>query len=106
MPVQEIMETFGVSRYFVLLAKRLAKGNNLFSILPPKKGKTLSDEVVSTVEEFYRDPINSRVLPGARDTVRVEVAKGQFVTKQKLLVLDNLKELHLAYKEQYKGTDK
>ena len=97
MTVQEIMKTFGVSRYFVSLAKRLATDNNLFSILPPKKGKTLSDEVVSTVKEFYRDTINSQVLPGARDTVRVEVAESQFVTKQRLLVLDNLKDREIGF---------
>lgn len=63
-----------------------------------KCGKTLSEETVKLVKDFYESDEVSRLMPGKKDFVSVVTDKGR-VHVQKRLVLNNLDELYKCFKE-------
>ena len=96
--IKRTMEEFGVSKYLVRFVKCLVSDQKtVFPEIMPKKGKRLSQDLVDRVQEFYRDPNNSRELPGKRDCISVKEPSGERVLKQKRLVLGNLKELYKVF---------
>ena len=54
----------------------------------------IADEVVSLVHDFYQDDEFTRLLPGSKDVVSV----GYKIHQQKRLLLCNLKELYIEFK--------
>ena len=52
------------------------------------------------VQQLYEDDEFSRMCPGQKDFVSVRI-DGKKVQKQKRLLLNNLKEMHSAYKSKY-----
>lgn len=64
-----------------------------------KHGKSLSDETVKMIKNFYESDEVSRLMPGKKDFVSVKGIEGR-VHIQKRLVLSNLKELYKCFKEQ------
>ena len=90
-------EYFGVSEYLIRTARELKKNNGILSKLAPKKGKKISQETIDLVQAFYQDDEFSRQLPGKKDCVSIR--KKEY--KQKRLVLCNLHELYVAFKEKY-----
>ena len=62
---------------------------------PQKKGKAMAQETIDLVHDFYQNDEYSRQLPGKKDYMSIQ--KG--VHKQKQLVLCNLHELSVAFKE-------
>ena len=93
----EVASFFNVSEYMVREARKVAKSKGIFESPDPKKGWTLSDDVIKDVLMFFEDDEYSRLMPGTKDYVSV----GKRVHKQKRLLLCNLKELYSAFKEKY-----
>ena len=90
-------EIFEVSERTVQKARDLEEEHGVFFLPPPRKGKSTATETIHKVLEFYQNNENSRILPGIKD--RVSIKKN--VYQQKRLILCTLKELYLAYKENY-----
>lgn len=65
-----------------------------------RAGKTLPDSTITKINDFYNDDSISRIMPGIKDTVSVEV-DGERVKVQKRLLLMDLKELHMLFKESH-----
>jgi hypothetical protein len=64
----------------------------------PKTGCRIEAAVVKKVEEFYLSEEISRTMPGKKDTISV-LAEGSRKTLQKRLILCNLKEAYVQFKE-------
>ena len=60
-------------------------------------GKILTEEAINLVESLYQDDEYSRPMPGRKDFVSISCN----VHMQKRLVLCNLKELYIAFKNSY-----
>ena len=82
-------------RVFNLICKRVEakKGDPCTTF--QKKGKAMAQETIDLVHAFYEDDEYRKQLPGKKDYVSIQ--KG--VHKQKRLVLFNLHELFVAFKE-------
>lgn len=93
----DIQNFFESSRRQVDNACELKEQKGILSLLDPKIGRGLTEEVKKRVEAFYVDETNVRILPGIKDCV--SVSKGEKV--QKRLILCNLRELFTLYKNQY-----
>ena len=85
---------FGVSEYLIRTARDLKKVGGILAIPEPKRGKSLPQETLDKVRQFYEDDEYSRQMPGKKDCVSVGGT-----THQKRLVLCNLSELYAAFKE-------
>ena len=88
---------FSVSEYLIRKARELKHEKGILAVPNPKRGKTLLAETVLLVTAFYEDDEYSRQLPGKKDCVSI----GNKQYKQKRLVLCNLKELYIAFKEKH-----
>ena len=86
---------FGVSEYLIRSARELKQRKGILAQASQKKGKAMAQETIDLVHAFYQDDEYSRQLPGKKDYVSIQ--KG--VHKQKRLVLCNLHELFVAFKE-------
>ena len=93
---KKVSNVFEVSERLVRDAKQQEIQNGIFSLPPPRKGKTLSSETVEKVTKFYENNKNSRIMPGIKDRVSVR----KHVYQQKRLLLCTLKELYSLFKEQ------
>ena len=67
----------------------------MLAISPIYKGKSLSEETEQCLKEFYDSNEFSRIMPGKKDYVSI----GKNIHRQKKLILCNLKELYVAFKE-------
>ena len=67
---------------------------------PSKSGRTLSPDVIDLIKGMYEDDQFSRMCPGKKDFMSVRM-DGARVLKQKRLLLINLKELYVQFKEQH-----
>jgi len=92
-------EYFNVSEYLVRTARDLKKSQGVLAKPFTKKGKKLSEETLELVLNFYEDDEYSRLMPGKGDYVSAKDENGISVHKQKRLVLCNLRELYVAFKE-------
>jgi hypothetical protein len=93
----KVVNEFKVSEYMVRQARKLKQEKGILAIPDPKKGKTLSENTVKLVTDFYENDENSRVLPGTKD--RVSIKKNVYM--QKRLILSNLRELYSSFKWEY-----
>lgn len=94
---EKVMKEFNVSEYIVRQARKLKREKGILAIPDPKKGKTLSENTIKLVTDFYQNDESSRVLPGAKDKVSVK----KNVYMQKRLILCNLRELYSCFKWEY-----
>ena len=94
---KDCAEYFNVSEYLIRSARNLKQKKGILAKPDPKKGKTMSQQTIDLVHAFYQDDEYSRQLPGKKDFV--SIAKG--VHRQKRLILGNLHELYVAFKEKY-----
>ena len=85
---KRIREEFNASDYMVRTVKKLVSEKGILSNPNQKGGKTLSTDTVDEVKAFYRSDDISRVMPGKKDFVSVNVNGGR-VHAQKRLVLCN-----------------
>ena len=93
--IREVKTVFDVTEYQAKKARQLFHDKGLLAMPPAYQGKKLSKEVEEAVSAFYENDQFSRCMPGKKDCV--SIAKHVFV--QKRLILSNLKELFLAFKE-------
>ena len=87
-------EYFGVSEYLIRSARELKQRKGIL-VQPSQKKVAMAQETIDLVHAFYEDDDYSRQLPGKKDYVSVQ--KG--VHKQKRLVVCNLNELFVAFKD-------
>ena len=86
---------FRVSEYLILSARELKRRRGILAQPSQKKGKAMAQETIDLVHAFYEDDKYSRQLPGKKDYISIQ----KDVHKQKWLVLCNLHELFVAFKE-------
>ena len=88
-------EYFGVSEYLIRSARELKQRKEIRAQPSQKKGKALAQETIDLVHAFHEDVEYSRQLSGKKDHASIQ--KG--IHKQKRLVLCNLHELFVTFKE-------
>lgn len=97
----KVASEFKVPIYMAKKTKNLVESNGILCGVKKKIGsRTLSDETVKTVQDFYRSDEISRLCPGLRDFVTV-TDEGEKKHIQRRLVLMNLKEAYVKFKEQF-----
>lgn len=97
----KIQEHFNVPKYMAKQVKEIVKTTGTILCGTEKKlgSNKLDDAIVNAVQEFYREDI-SRICPGMRDYVTVN-DEGKKETKQRRLVLMNLKEAYVEFKKKF-----
>ena len=98
--LSKIQTEFGVSRYMAKKAKDLVQEKGILASPNPKPGHSLPSKVVEIVRAFYTSDEVSRLMPGKKDFVTVK-KDGKRSQIQKRLVLSNLKECYILFKERY-----
>ena len=93
-PIEKVTNIFPVSKYIAKEARKLVKQKGVLAFPDPKKGKVLSEETLKVVNLFYHDDEYSREMPGKNDCVSIK----RKVYRQKRLMLCNIKELYLEFK--------
>lgn len=94
---RKIATTFETSRY---LAQKSKEHREKYGILPEscaRIGRTLSDNVIAEVKNFYNSDEVSRPMPGKKEVVSMTV-DGQSIKVQKRLLLLDLKALYALFK--------
>jgi len=81
-------------------AKELVRQKGILSTPDLCHGHPLSSETSELVRSFYENDDVSRMMPGKKDFVSVRGEEGR-VHIQKRLVLTNLKEVYLLFKERF-----
>lgn len=98
---RKVSEEFSVSERLVKLARDLKKKHGIMPDLAKRNsGKILSEDTIGKVHEFYLCEENSRICPGKKDYVAVRI-DGKSQHKQKHLLLCNLNELFVKFKETF-----
>jgi len=64
--IAKVAHEFNVTEYTVRKARHLQKDHGILPAIPSARGKPLSDDLVLTVKQFYREDDVSRVMPGAK----------------------------------------
>ncbi len=102
--VRKIQDEFGVSYYMANRAKQIQKEKGIMSTPNIKLGSTiLNQETALLAQKFYEDDDISRVCAGKRDFKTIS-SDGVIETKQRRLVLCNLKEVYQIFKKTYPNT--
>jgi hypothetical protein len=101
--IEKTANEFGVSKLMVNKARKLKKAKGILPDISPIKARKLSEESKTKVIDFYNDDEVSRMCPGKKDFVSVKNSEGKRVHVQKRLLLANLRELYLHYKENSSG---
>lgn len=96
--IKKVETEFGVSSRMARKAKSLVKEKGIMCCPDPKPGKTLDQNVIDKVKDFYNSDDVSRVMPGRKDFVAMTV-NGKKEHVQKRLVLMNLKECYELFKK-------
>lgn len=90
----------GATRHMISVVKNIVKEKGILASPNPKPGKTLAQELVNEVIKFYESPEITRVMPGKNDCIKIRSGLEK-QSVQKRLVLCNLKEAHVFFKEKY-----
>lgn len=98
--VRQIASEFGTSERQARQAKHLKNVGGIFAKPELKQGKTLPEETINKVQEFYECDQNSRLMPGRKYTVSAKV-NGEKRLLQKRLLLTDIKVMHAEFKEKY-----
>ncbi|XP_047126478.1 uncharacterized protein LOC124807875 [Hydra vulgaris] len=93
--ILEVQNNFSVTEYQAKMARKIFNKKGLLGISPLYKGKVLHKEIEDSVKLFYDSSDLCRTMPGKKDYVSIQ----KNVHKQKKLLLCNLKELYVLYKE-------
>ncbi|KAL7645441.1 UNVERIFIED_CONTAM: hypothetical protein RMT77_003827 [Armadillidium vulgare] len=98
--IEDTKTFFGATRYLVDKAR---KWETLYGILPEVpsyyKGKRIDAVMVETVKKFYENDEISCICPGKADSLSVRNKDGVKEQIQKRLLLGNLREIYVKYKE-------
>lgn len=103
-PCSKIEAEFGVTNYMARKAKALFLEKGVMSIPDPKFGnKTLSEDVINLVKNFYESDEVSRLMPGKKDYVSMKDSDNKRIHVQKRLILGNLREIYVLFKMTYEN---
>jgi len=94
--IAKTSQEFGVSEYLVRKARSERDEEGILAKPSRKQGSRLPPDVEKSVTEFYQCDEVSRICPGKKDYVSVEVS-GQKQQVQKRLLLCNLNELYQQF---------
>lgn len=98
----KIQAEFGVSEYLVRKTKDLVKRHGVLPKLQPKKpSNILGTNTIKIIQDFYQRDECSRMMPGKKDCISVKGINGEKSNLQKRLILCDLKELYIHFKENY-----
>lgn len=96
---EKLQQEIGASDWLIReVLRNKATGQNC--TLTKRGKRSLSPNTVQEVKNFYEDDDNSRQLPGLKDCISVKNENGEKEKRQKKLVLCNLRELFLKFKEE------
>lgn len=98
--INKIMMEFGASRHIVKKMRQLVQEEGILCEVNRKISRPMPAEITEKVMDFYREPDVSREMPGAKEFVSVKTQAGK-EHKQKRLVLGNLKEIYVQFKERH-----
>ena len=87
---------FGVSEYLIRQARELKKSCGILGSPDKYRGKPLPASTTERVQLFFEDDAHSRLMPGKKDFISIK----KNVHKQMRLLLCNLHELYVLFKEQ------
>lgn len=89
---------FSATNHMVRRSRRLKELCGIMGLPDRKKGKALSEETKTKIEEFYEQDEVGRICPGKKDYKSVCMTYGTKVQHQRRLLLGNLKELYQKWK--------
>lgn len=95
--VNKIAKEFGTSWQLARKSKELKASKGVLADTTAYTRNTLPTEVINEIKAFYESDCNSRILPGKKDCISVEI-DGIKTNLQKRLLLMNLKELYILFK--------
>lgn len=96
----QVASFFSVSVHLVKKAIILKREKGILSKPDRNKGRPMCEDEKDIVRDFYLSDDNSRMLPGIKDCVSVRLVQGNKKVKlQKRLLLMNIDELYVKYKE-------
>lgn len=98
--VRQIAREFGTSRHTAKLAKDLVNEKGILSHPNKRHGRKIDQGVVDKIVQFYLSEENSRMMPGKKDVVSLNV-DGRREHFQKQLLLCNLTELYSLFLEKF-----
>ena len=98
--LKKIESEFGASNFMARRAKQIVREKGILSTPNPKPGRSLPQASIEAVIHFYESDENSRMMPGKKDCISVRGAEGR-ITKQKRLILSNLRELYHSFKNKH-----
>lgn len=96
--LRQVATEFDTSVRMAKAARNLKKSEGILAIPLPKKGKTLPEETVNQVIDFYNNDLNSRIMPHKNEAVSV-IIEGKKQKMQKRLLLCDVVDLHKQFKE-------
>ena len=96
--LKQVMDNFGVSNRMARFGRNT--NERLGDETGEKKGRSIDNDIISRVKDFYQCDEVSRMCPGKRDFISIK-ENGLKVHKQKYLLLANISEIYVLYKEKY-----
>ena len=91
----EVQNKFAVTEYQAKIARQIFNKKGLLAISPLYKGKVLHKVIEDSIQLFYDSSDLCLTMLGKKDYVSIQ----KKVHKQKKLLLCNLKEPYVLYKE-------
>ena len=99
--IEKTAAFFNTTVYMVREGRKLKEEKGILSVRDMKPGScSISCATKKCIIEFFESESNSKILPGKKDVVSVKTENGR-EHKQKVLILCNLKELYVHFKEIY-----
>ena len=98
----KLKRTFGITNYMATQAKKLISEGGVLA-MPSKTSRSLPQQTVDQITQFYKKENVSRIMPGRKDYKTVRKG-GIRLQEQKYLILCNLKEAYKLFQETYPET--
>ena len=99
--LKKITKEFGATMRQVKKSKLLKLQGGVLAETAKKSGNSLSQSTVDKIIEFYNDDANGRIMPGMTDIKSIKIDNKRVQVQKRLMLLD-LRELCLLYKESHK----
>lgn len=99
--IEKTTKEFNVTTFMVKQARKLKEERGILAEPADKKGRCLAQTTIDRVREFFESDEFSRMCPGIKECVAIRNEKGEKVSKQKRLLLTNIREMYVEYKHRY-----
>lgn len=99
----DVCHFFGVTDYMARKARELRESKGILGQREGRPGRSVDDEVRQSIVHIYEDEEFNRVCAGTSEFVSMRLPNGEKVQQQKRLLLVNLRELFLSWKESREG---